>query len=283
MMKAEELYKRLEKDFDLEHCRDDWSRMFFNEFISDNFKNRYMGVLLDNCRQISHVYTAVFPSDRVLNKILETGKQDVLLLVHHPMVWDVRKAPEVFADINPDLLPKLKERRISVYTLHVPLDKNGEYSTTVNLAKVLGVIQKGEFYEYFGVKVGITGKTGCKSPEELNNKVASVVGHKTRLWKYGADEIKNGTVALVAGGGNSVEILQEVANLGINVFVTGITALNDYYREAHDFAKEKKINIIGATHYSTEKFACIAVCGYFKNLELPCEFLEDEPLLEDMG
>lgn len=281
-MNARELYQRLDKDFDLDHCRDDWSRMNFNKFISENFKNRHMGLLLDNSEEIKSVYTAVFPSDKVLNKVLESGKQSVLLLTHHPMIWDIRKE-NVFTDINPELLPKLKERRISIYTLHVPLDKNGDYSTTSTLARAIGIIQKGEFYEYFGVKVGIIGRTELKAPEELANKLASVVGHKTKLWKYGSDEIRDGRVALVAGGGNDINALKEIAELSVNTLITGVTLLNDYSREAHNFAKEKRINLIGATHYSTEKFACIALCDYFKKLGLSCEFIKNEPILEDIG
>ena len=36
------------------------------------------------------------------------------------------------------------------------------------------------------------------------------------------------------------------------------------------------------THYSTEKFACIALCDYFEELGLNCEFIEDNPVLEDI-
>jgi putative NIF3 family GTP cyclohydrolase 1 type 2 len=77
-------------------------------------------------------------------------------------------------------------------------------------------------------------------------------------------------------------VFREIVERKINIFVTGVTALNNYSREAHEFAKENKINIIGATHYSTEKFACIAMCDYFKKRGLPCEFIEDKPILEDM-
>ncbi len=40
--------------------------------------------------------------------------------------------------------------------------------------------------------------------------------------------------------------------------------------------------MIAATHYSTEKFACVALIDYFEALELPCKFLEDNPFLGDL-
>ena len=161
-MKAKALYKRLDTDFELDHCKDDWSRMDFNQYISDNFKKRYMGLLVDNTKEINSVYTAVFPSDIVLNKIIKEKKENILLVTHHPMIWDIRK-PNVFQDINKNILMKLWERKISIYTIHVPLDKNGEYSTTANLAKALEIIFEGECYEYYGVLVGIYGKTNFSS------------------------------------------------------------------------------------------------------------------------
>jgi len=280
-MKAKTLYKKLDEDFELDQCRDDWSRMDFNVYISENFKQRYMGILLDNSQEINSVYTTVFPSDHVLNEILKLRKEGVLLITHHPMVWDIR-SPQIFLDINPKWLPKLKQQNISIYTIHVPLDKNGEYSTTTSLAKALEIVPEGEFYEYFGVKVGIYGKTDLKTPEELAHKFSNIVGHETKLWKYGSNEIKDHNVAIIAGGGNELDIIQEIVDLGINTYVTGITALNEYSQKIHDFEKEQGINLIGGTHYSTEKFACIALCKYFQKLGLSCEFIEDKPLLEDL-
>ena len=280
-MDAKTLYKKLDEDFELDQCKDDWSRMEFNEYISENFKQRYMGILLDNSEEITSTYTAVFPSDHVLNRILKLRKEGVLLITHHPMVWDIT-SPQIFLDINPKLLPKLKQLNISIYTIHVPLDKNGEYSTTTSLAEALEIVPEGEFYDYFGVKVGIYGKTVLKTPEELAHKFSNIVGHKTKLWKYGSDMIEDHNVALIAGGGNEIDIIQEIVDLGINTYVTGITALNEYSKNVHEFEKEKGINLIGGTHYSTEKFACIALCKYFQRLGLSCEFIEDQPLLEDL-
>jgi len=58
-MKAKELYQKLDKDFDLDNCRDDWSEMELNDFISENFRKRFMGVVLDNTQDVKRVYTAV--------------------------------------------------------------------------------------------------------------------------------------------------------------------------------------------------------------------------------
>jgi hypothetical protein len=89
-------------------------------------------------------------------------------------------------------------------------------------------------------------------------------------------------VALVAGGGNDVDILRDVVAGGANVFVTGITVRNDRSKAAHAFAEQHRLSILGGTHYSTEKFACMALVGYFGDIGLPSEFIEGKPVMEDI-
>lgn len=283
-MQAKKIYQILDKDFDLGHCKDDWSEMDLNNFISENFRKRFMGVVLDNTGEVKKVYTAVFPSDNVLKKILNSGETKVLLFTHHPMIWDIAKSPP-FININADLLPKLKERQISLYTAHIPLDKNGEYSTTMNLAKALNIAPKKEFCEYFGVYIGVIGKTNLQTVGGLAGKIRQAVGHKVKIYQYGAKEIRDRTVALIAGGGNDPDTIPKLNRLRINTFVTGVSRIDKDYKpsvKAHALLRKFKINLIGATHYSTEKFACIAMVDYFKKLGLPCEFIKEKPGLEDM-
>jgi len=284
-MNAKELYARLEKDFDLAHCKDDWSNMDFNEFISENYKKRFMGLMADNASEIKRVYTAVFPTEEVINYILAKEEKDAMLFIHHPMIWDINGENGVFRSIPRDLLKKLRDNNISIYNLHTPLDNFGEYSTGVSLAKALDFEIKEPFYEYFGNPAGVISKTGLSTIDELVEKIKKAVGHKVKLWHYGSGEIKSYMVGVIGGGGFDVPALEELKSKGINTFVTGVTRKTSGYDpviKAHEFAKANKINIIGATHYSTEKFACIAMVDYFKKLGLRAEFIPGKPDFEDM-
>lgn len=162
-----------------------------------------MGVVCDNSESVEKVYTTVFPSKKVMKSVLERGEKDILLFVHHPATWDIRKAPEVFK----------------------VMDRNH---------------------------------------------------------RYGGEGIKNQKVALVTGGGNKIDFLEEIAEKGINLLVSGVTTRNEYSQEAHNYAKNKGISILGGTHYSTEKFACIRMCKYFEKQGLSSMFVEGEPVLEDL-
>lgn len=284
IMKSAQLYQQLEKDFITAKMSDEWAKYMGSvaAFLSGNFKKRSMGLVCDFTNEINKVYTAVFPSPKVMQKILDDNIQDALLFVHHPSIWDIRKAPDVFQQMDRTLLQQFKDRKISIYNLHVPLDNYGKYSTSVTLAKALGIKPKKPFAPYFGSLCGVFGKTNLTTIQELRKRFQESVGHKVSLYAYGDKKIKNGTIAVIAGGGNDVEMLEEIAKAGVNTFVTGITAKNAHSQKAHQFAKEHRINILGGTHYSTERFACIAMVDYFKKKGLPSEFIEDKPVMEDL-
>jgi putative NIF3 family GTP cyclohydrolase 1 type 2 len=283
-MKAAKLYAQMEKVFINPALTDDWARFMGSiaDFLSENFKQRSMGLVCDNSVEIKRVYTAVFPSNLVMQAILDKGEKDVLLFVHHPSIWDIRKAPSVFHQMDIGLLEKFRENRISIYNLHVPLDNYGDYSTGYTLAKALGLTDLKPFFEYYGSLAAVFGKTDITKVKEMQGKVAMVLGHKASLYQYGTDEIKNGMVAVAAGGGNIIELLKEITNEGVNTLVTGVTIKCTHTLKEHDYAKDKKINVLGGTHYSTEKPACQAMCGYFKKLGLPSEFIDDAPVMEDL-
>jgi putative NIF3 family GTP cyclohydrolase 1 type 2 len=283
-MKATQLYQQLEKDFITSEMSDKWAEYMgpVDDFISDNFKERSMGLVCDFAIEINHVYTAVFPSRKIMQKILDDGAQDVMLFVHHPAIWDIRKAPEVFHSMDRELLQQFKDRRISIYNLHVPLDNYGEHSTTVTLAKALGVKPEKSFAPYYGALCGVFGLIDAVTAQDLKNKFKEAVGHEVSLYDYGDNKIMNQMVAVVAGGGNDIDILEDVHKAGVNTFVTGITIKNEHSQKVHEFAKKNKINVLGGTHYSTEKFACQSMVDYFKKAGLPAEFIDDQPAMEDM-
>ncbi|MCL2874532.1 MAG: Nif3-like dinuclear metal center hexameric protein [Defluviitaleaceae bacterium] len=283
-MNAFELYHWLENDFRLNICNDDWQEMDFNEYITENFKNRSMGLVADNTDTIDYVYTAVFPSVKIIEKIIADNKKNALLFVHHPMIWDITKK-DAFYDIPKNYLLELKKRNISIYNLHVPLDANGTYGTTYNLAKAVGIDIVDEFFEYGGVKVGIIGRTVHKTIHELKKQFEAAVGHEVKIYQYGDSNIKNEIVGMIAGGGNIAEVYPYLCSKGINTYLTGVTKQTDTFLpsiEAHNSARENSINILSGTHYSTETFACIKMVEYFSKLGIAGEFIADIPSLDDV-
>ena len=102
------------------------------------------------------------------------------------------------------------------------------------------------------------------------------------LYQYGNENIKGERIAVCPGGGNDPFVINEMLRNDIRILITGVTIVNDYSKEAHKLEQENRINVLGGTHYSTEKFAVIKMCRYFENLGLPSEFIEDKPCLHDL-
>ena len=284
-MKATDLYSQLEKDFVKPGMVEDW----FNDmgdieaYICDNFKNRSIGLICDFTDEVNKVYTAVFPSNRVLTRVLDDNVTNAMIFLPHPADWDLSKDPNTaFYQMNTALLEQLKERRISLFNFHYPLDNYGEYSNSKTLAEALDIIIEKPFAGFSGALCGVIGTTNCKDVYELNNKYSQVVGHKTKLYQYGDSNVTNNRVAIVAGGGNDSDVVNEVIKNGVNVLISGLSLCNSYSLNAHELEKAHKINLLGGTHYSSEKFGCIAMCEYFNKLGLPSEFIHDVPCLDDL-
>jgi putative NIF3 family GTP cyclohydrolase 1 type 2 len=284
-MLSKKLFRQLETDFDLITAKDHWSILDLGDYLNEEYKIKQNGLLLDNTKVINKVYTSVFPEEKVLNHLLKLKQQNLLLFTHHPMIWDPVITGLPFKNIPKKYLPKLEEQKISFYNLHTPLDKNGDFSTSTSLAKVLKIEPKQEFFNYFGVKVGIIGRTFNKKVSSIAKTLQKVVGHQVRVWKYGKDEIKDSRVGLVAGGGNYPKAIEELASQGVNLYVTGVSSLNENYQPSidfHEIAKKLKINVLAGTHYSTEKFACIAMTEYFSKLGINSKFIDGQYYLEDL-
>lgn len=282
-MKSNELYNHLEIDFISKELSDNWARFMseVEDYLSLNFKERSMGLVCDFADEINKVYTAVFPTEEIMQKIIDDGITDAMLFLHHPSIWDIR-SPKPFYQMDKSLLEKFRQNKISIYNLHVPLDNFSEYSTSKTLADVLDIEIEKPFKEYCGALSGVIGKTKCKDIEELHSKFSNVLGHDTKLYLYGDKDIKDRKVAIVAGGGNNKDTIYEMIENNINVLITGISINNESYSVVHDLEQKNCINVLGGTHYSTEKFACQKMCTYFENLGLPSSFIEGEPVYEDM-
>jgi len=285
-VQAEELYSQLGKDFEVEKYTDVWGEFLdAQDFLEPAFTERWIGVMLNNAENINKVYTAVIPDTDILDAVLARDETDILLFSHHAMGYDPTLDGFPFYNIPVDHLRRLKERRISFYVMHAPLDRNGPYSTSMSLAKALELPVVSEFCEYLDCKVGVVCETDFKTVADLAAHVENFVGHEVKTRQYGSEMIENGTVAIAAGGGCIDFVSKELLELGISTYLTGVTFPPPSFEpglEFHRIAEENRITIVGATHYSTEKFACMAMVDYFTKLGVEAEFVEGTPFMEDL-
>ena len=87
----------------------------------------------------------------------------------------------------------------------------------------------------------------------------------------------------MAGGAKNTQIYQQFREWGVNTFVTGVTNPNvAWVRAIHEAAEVNGVNLLGGTHYSTEKFAPMKICRYFEAFGLPAEFLPETPRMTEL-
>lgn len=266
-MKALDVYSRLEEYFKPEQC-------------TDVVKN---GIQYHNAEEIEKVYTSTFASESVISEILIRGQKNVLLFTHHPLP---QRKPSDYgsSEISKHLIMKMKENKVSLFSYHIPLDRNGVYSPGNNLAKAMAINPYEEFYFQNNVFMGVLCNSDFDTVGETKERLEQVIGHEAKLYCYGDSYLNNGRIAIMAGGASNLDIYKYLADKGVNTFITGVTNPKkaEWVAKIHEKAKEHGINLIGGTHCSTEKFACIAMLGFFRDMGLESEFIDEEPDLYDL-
>ena len=190
-----------------------------------------------------------------------------LLFAHHAMGYIASDEGFPFHDIPLDYLKEMKKRRISFYMSHTPLDQYGEYPLLSVLQRRwdCGIAEPFCRYDEH-TQAGVICRTDMSSVLELQDLVSRTVGHDTKLYPYG--EPPSGTA------GSHCRRRQEATHLSLpNLRRRTYTVISPVSPNPcphfeptlafHRLARDHGVNVIGATHYSTEKFACMATTGYF--------------------
>jgi len=293
-MKLETLVDQIKKDFELEKFPEDWNFMIEgDEKLRRNATKQFIktnrGLIFENSEVANKIFLACFPSTYAIKEIVNEGTKEVLLITHHPFDWDgTGTGFKSFTDEDYDYM---KGNGISLMFMHVPWDRvrndPDRVSTAYGTAKKLKMEVEGEFQEYYGAIVSIYGKLPVKDFDRLVRYLEEKLGNKSlNAFKYGSDEI--GRVALVPGGGNDATMLEDAHKLGVKTYITGCTnrCKSPYSIEKSEKflakAKELHMNVIGASHYLTEKWAIEQSVPYFRKFGLPVSFIEDLEQLEHL-
>ena len=159
-----------------------------------------------------------------------------LIITHHPVIF---KAQKTF--LSDCLAYKLAENSISLIATHTPFDSadGGVNDILCDLLELTKVEILSTSMSENLLRVGFTDRT---SPEEFSRFVSRQLSADVRFCD-GGNEIE--TVAVCSGAG--ADFAKEVAELGIDAFVTGDAKYHDFLD-----AKEDGLTLIAAGHFETE-------------------------------
>jgi putative NIF3 family GTP cyclohydrolase 1 type 2 len=266
---------------------DDWSPAFaavydepyWRDFVEPGYEGKWNGLMVRGEGEVERVATCVFPSDRIIAG-LEPG---TFLFSEHPL--DFADEPG-FLPLSRESFETLKRRSCGFFHAHAPLDMHPEVSPSRLCAQGVGLEALEEYYPIAdGIPGGaaIIGDTGL-SLEGLAEAFRAYLGPEIKVHVVTRPRYEAGRVAVVAGGGADVDILQASIDRGCQTYVTGNAATNcrldwvqEKVREFRQLAEEADVALIDAMHYGMEKPPQREMVSWFRRLGLQGEFVPDGP------
>jgi putative NIF3 family GTP cyclohydrolase 1 type 2 len=287
-VKLAELVAELDTYFRVPEVRDDdWSRAFeqvypepyWREYVVPGWEGHWNGLSVRGAEDVERAATCVFPSDRIVHGL----EPATLLFAEHPL--DFADEPG-FLPLSVEAFETMRERGISFYNAHAPLDMHPEVSPSRLCAEGVGLKELEEYFPICGGIPGgaaIIGQSGL-TVDGLADALRSYLGPEIRVHVLTRPRGEAGRVAIVAGGGAVVELLDASLERGCQTYVTGNAATNcrlDFVQEQVRVFRERAdaagVTLIDATHYGMEKPPQWAMADWFRERGLQARFVPDGP------
>ena len=247
-------------------------------YATPQFLIEYSGLMLSNSPEVFKIYTVVFLSREILDKVLELGNRNVLVITHHPL--EMETSDRGFLPLPEPHFEAMRSNAASVYSLHDPLDVHKGISTSRALSSALGVVNQQPFVDRSPGCVGIYGDVEPLSLGEFLRRVTSVTGVSDLHCIPGQQVVKK--VGIVAGEVDALAML-EAEQLGCDTYLTG-TYYNrvnnsigaDRRRSFEEVKHQVNMNIIECSHYASESIVMRRdLPGYLENsIGIATEFIE---------
>jgi putative NIF3 family GTP cyclohydrolase 1 type 2 len=252
---------------------------YWREYVEPAWVERRNGLMVRGAEEVDRAATCVFASDA----IVAAAEPRTLIFCEHPL--DFADVPG-FMPLSQSSFETMRERGISLYNVHAPLDMHAEVSPSRLLANGIGLEH---LEEYFPIAEGIPGGAAIVgdsrlSLEGLADAVRGFLGDEIKVHVLTRPRQEAGRVAVVAGGGALREILEASLERGCQTYVTGNAATNcelDFVqkevRAFRELAEQEGVALIDAMHYGTEKPPQLAMAEWFRVRGLEAEFTPDGP------
>jgi putative NIF3 family GTP cyclohydrolase 1 type 2 len=234
----------------------------YTRILEPEFCVGFNGLMLRSAETVEQVYCAAFPCPEIVGAVLERAKGNALLFVHHPV--DMEVSGTGFLPIPSKALEQMKARGVSIYSCHAPLDCHDEIGTNASIVQAFQMQVEQSFVEYGTGFAGRLGVIRSVSVDELIAKGKGIFGVE-RVEVGGARLASITRVAIVAGGGDDVDVMEEVEGLGAEAYISGewytrTTPSGESGRrwaEANRaacqmYAESSKMALLGFSHAATE-------------------------------
>jgi putative NIF3 family GTP cyclohydrolase 1 type 2 len=233
------------------------------EFESD-FTTRFNGLMIRGSIEVNTIFLAVFPTTDVVNNFIEEASEGDMLFMHHPLTMECGdprgKWGRGFVPNDPDLINKIKEKNLSVYTCHAPLDYNRQIGTSDAIAEALNAKIVDQFMPYGNGYAGLICEIPNTNTKQLIEELKELVEIPYVDFEGPVHKMIN-KIAIVAGCGDVISEMQVVEGKGVQVYITGEIHChidNDYGKKKYDdmmnYVMDTQMSLIGVSHSASEFF-----------------------------
>jgi len=237
------------------HC----DRILRTDEIGD-YAGAVNGLQVENAGAVTRIAAAVDASLATVNLAI-AAKAD-LLLVHHGLFWS---PSHPWTGKKYELLRRLLENNVAVYSSHLPLDAHPRLGNNARLAAALGLGKLRPFFASHGQAIGFQSRAGI-ARAELAQRLERATGAKPTLIPGGPELCRR--IGVVTGGAGGD--LQQAASEGVDTFITG-----EGPHWTFALAEELGLNVLYGGHYATETFGVKALAGELsKKFRVPWLFLD---------
>lgn len=246
----------------------------YEMYLEKNYMSNFHGLMLRNGDTISQVIGTVFLDRGVLDQLINEGVKDALIFSHHPV--EDQTSGEGFIPLTEEYYEKLRRNRISVYSIHTPLDRHDTISTKAGMLKALKLkpaqdkehsVTIGEYEAPILFEDFIAAAKKAFDIDKVNYQKK-----KTHVQKVG----------IVPGGGTDFKYIKAANSECCDTYISGEyynklqMEWGDYERGVFDKnSKGIEMNFVEVSHYASEKAVFVNLLPeFFRKLELPYRFVE---------
>jgi putative NIF3 family GTP cyclohydrolase 1 type 2 len=265
--KLDKLFRLDEFDVDPSFCRFfpityssvdfDWRSYFEGEYL-----RRFNGIMIRGDEEVGAIFCSVTPTEEVLNHFIEKSLRGDLLLLHHPVDCEngdpKGSLGRGLIPMSQEQLDKIREKGLSVYSCHIPMDINPEVGTGIALVKALKGTVRDVFLPMGYGHDGLIFEVRPISTQALIDKLEEVL--EIPYVDFNGKEIDTITrIAFIPGMGGHSELMEEAESKGAQVYISGeiLCRLNDDYgrscfKSVSEYIPKTTMSLIGTSHDGSE-------------------------------
>jgi dinuclear metal center YbgI/SA1388 family protein len=218
------------------------------------------GLQVENRGRVTRLAAAVDASLATVR--LAIAARADLLVVHHGLFWG---ASHPWTGKKYELLRRLMENDLAVYSSHLPLDAHPRLGNNAQLCAALGLKRLHPFFFSHGQTIGFQARAKI-SRTDLAARLARATGVPPRVVP-GGDKICRHIGVVTGGAGGDLKL---AAAEGVDTFITG-----EGPHWTYALAEELGMNVLYGGHYATETFGVKALAAELsKKFKLPWTFLD---------